>query len=95
MQTYNNSYEITLRVEGHVQTEHNFAATVTSLVSSQVYTLSSDSILQYFIPKNTGSLFSLTNAVYYYLSTCLSYYLQLYLCILKSTKVMIHRHEDR
>lgn len=95
MQTYNNSYEITLRMEGHIRTEHNFAATVTSLVCSQLYALLSDSIHQYFIPSNTGSLFSLTTTSYHYLSTCLLYYLQLYLRILKSTTVMIHKHEDR
>jgi len=95
MQTYNNSYEITLRMEGHVQTEHNSAATVISLVSSHVCALSSDSTHQYFIPKNRGSLFCLTTAGYYYLSTCLSYYLRIYLYILKSTNVTIHTHEDR
>ena len=77
MQTYNNSYEITIQMEGHVQTEHNSAATVISLLSSQVCTLSTDSIHQYFIPKNTGSLFCLTTAVFYDVSTSLSYYLQI------------------
>ena len=50
MQTYNNSCEIMLQMEGRVHTVHNFAATITSLVSSQGYPLLSDSIHQYFIP---------------------------------------------
>ena len=90
MQTYNNSYEITLQMEGQVQMEHNSAATVISLLSSQVCSPSS----HHSFPKNTGSLFCLTTAGYYYLSTSLSYYLQIYLYLPKLAKVTIHMKTD-
>jgi hypothetical protein len=53
MQTYNSVYKIKLPMEEHLQTEHQFSATDTSLVSWQVYPLSYDSIQSVFHPQNT------------------------------------------